>query len=120
MERKKVALVLGGGSALGFAHIGVIKVLEQNNIPIDMVIGTSMGALVGAAYSVGLNTDEMQDFAEKFKTLNFFDVNFNRSGLFSGKGVMRVINKFLPDDNIENLQKTSNFYCNTNHCRNRK
>ena len=105
MERKKVALVLSGGAALGFAHIGVIKVLEANNIPIDMVIGTSMGALVGAAYCAGYSTEEMQEFGCKFKTIDFFDVNFNKSGLFSGKGVMKSINKFLPDDNIENLGK---------------
>jgi len=106
MERKKVALVLGGGAALGFAHIGVIKALESYNIPIDIIVGTSMGALVGAAYAAGVSTDEMKKYASKFKTLNFIDVNFNRSGLFSGKGVMKVINKVLPDENIENLPKT--------------
>ena len=106
MERKKVALVLSGGSSLGFAHIGVLKVLERNKIPIDIVVGTSMGALIGAAYCVGIKVDEMYKFATKFKTLDFFDVNFNKTGLFSGKGVMRAINKILPDDNIESLQKT--------------
>lgn len=105
MERKKVALVLSGGSALGFAHIGVIKVLEKNNIPIDMIVGTSMGALVGAAYCAGYSTEEMQEFGCKFKTLDFFDFNFNKSGLFSGKGVMKTINKFLPDEKIEFLKK---------------
>lgn len=106
MDRKKVALVLGGGAALGFAHIGVLKVLENNRIPIDIVVGTSMGALVGAAYCSGVSIEEMQKYASKFKTLNFFDVNFNRSGIFSGKGVMKVVNKFLPDENIESLNKT--------------
>ena len=109
MERKTVALVLSGGAALGFCHIGVIKALEKHKIPIDIIVGTSMGALVGAAYSVGLSTSEMQKFASKFKAIDFFDVNFNKSGIFSGKGVMRVLNKFLPDENIENLKK--NFAC---------
>ena len=53
MERKKIALVLSGGSALGFAHIGVIKTLEKYNIPIDIIVGTSMGGLVGDRKSVG-------------------------------------------------------------------
>lgn len=106
MERKKVALVLGGGSALGFAHIGVLKVLEKNKIPIDMVIGTSMGALIGAVYCAGIDLEEMHQFASKFKTLDFFDVNFNKSGIFSGKGIMRAINKILPDENIESLSRT--------------
>lgn len=100
---KKVALVLSGGSALGFAHVGVIKVLEKYNVPIDIVVGTSMGGLVGASYSAGLSAEEMTKFACKFKRIHFIDVNFNASGLFSGKGVMKNINKFLPNVNIGNL-----------------
>ncbi len=101
MNTKKVALVLSGGSALGFAHVGVISVLEKYGINIDMVVGTSMGGLVGAAYATGLTVDEMTKFACKFKRIHFFDVNFNASGLFSGKGVMKNINRFLPDKKIE-------------------
>lgn len=105
MSRKKIALVLSGGAAFGFAHIGVLKAFEKYNIPIDMIVGTSMGALVGSAYCSGISLSDMQKFACKFKTSNLFDLNFNKSGLFSGKGVMKTINKFLPDINIENLQK---------------
>ncbi len=57
--QKKVGLVLGGGGAKGVAHIGVIKVLEEAGIPIDYVVGTSMGALVGALYSVGYSPAEI-------------------------------------------------------------
>ncbi len=106
MGRKKVALVLSGGGALGFSHIGVIKVLEKYDINIDIVVGTSMGSLVGASYCAGLNVQQMTDFACKFKTADLFDVNFDWSGLFSGKGVMKNISKFLPDVNIENLDKS--------------
>jgi len=108
-QRKTVALVLSGGGALGCAHIGVIKVLEKYNIPVDIVVGTSMGGVVGAAYAAGLSSEEMIDLACKFKAVNFFDMNFDNSGIFSGKGVMKVINKFLPDVNIEHLKK--NFAC---------
>lgn len=52
-QKKKVAVVLSGGGAKGTAHIGVLKVLEQANIPIDMIVGTSMGALMGGLYSIG-------------------------------------------------------------------
>jgi len=103
MEKKKVALVLSGGAALGFAHIGVIKVLKEHNIPIDIVVGTSMGGLVAAAYAVGLSCEEMTDFACKFKNINFFDLNFDSSGIFSGKGMMKSITKFIPDVKIEDL-----------------
>ena len=102
--KKKLALVLSGGAALGYAHIGVIKELEKHNIKIDMIVGTSMGGLVGATYCAGVNTTKMVEFANKFKTINFFDWNFNKSGLFSGKGMMKAINKFLPDINIEDME----------------
>jgi NTE family protein len=52
MIRPKIALVLGGGGARGFAHLGVLKVLEKNNIPIDIIAGSSMGAIIGGAYAV--------------------------------------------------------------------
>jgi NTE family protein len=58
--RPRVALVLSGGSALGLAHIGVIRELERAGIPIDMVLGTSMGALVGGLYAAGYSPDEME------------------------------------------------------------
>ncbi len=62
-ERPKVGLVLSGGGALGFAHIGVIKVLEQNRIPVDLITGTSMGSIVGAAYASGASVKEMEEMA---------------------------------------------------------
>ena len=58
---QSVGLVLGGGGAKGIAHIGVIKALEDNDIPIDYIAGTSMGAIVGGLYAAGYTTDEMLD-----------------------------------------------------------
>lgn len=57
---QSVGLVLSGGGARGLSHIGVIKALEENNIPIDYVTGTSMGAIIGALYAIGLTPEEMQ------------------------------------------------------------
>src|SRR5271163_2129840 len=57
---QKVGLVLSGGGASGIAHIGVIKALEENHIPIDYVTGTSMGAFIGALYAAGYSPDEME------------------------------------------------------------
>ena len=59
-ERPRIGLVLGGGGARGFAHVGVLKVLEDNHIPIDCVIGTSIGSLVGGAYAAGRSPAEME------------------------------------------------------------
>ena len=56
---QSVGLVLSGGGAKGLAHIGVIKALEEHGIPIDYIGGTSMGAIIGACYAMGLSTDEM-------------------------------------------------------------
>jgi len=67
-DRPKVALVLSGGGAKGFAHIGVLKILEKEGIPIDIIVGTSMGSLVGGLYSLGYNASELQSLV---KSLNW-------------------------------------------------
>ncbi len=63
-SRQSVGLVLSGGGAKGIAHIGVIKALEEHDIPIDYIAGTSMGAIVGGLYAAGYTTDEMMDLIE--------------------------------------------------------
>ena len=60
LNRPSIGLVLGGGGARGSAHIGVIRVLEELNIPVDYVSGTSIGSLVGALYATGMNSDELE------------------------------------------------------------
>src|SRR6188768_3639833 len=59
-KRATVGLVLSGGGARGFAHVGVLKVLEANHIPVDYIAGTSMGGLVGALYAMGKSPAEME------------------------------------------------------------
>ena len=59
-SRPKIGLALSGGGARGAAHIGVIRVLEENNVPIDYIAGTSMGSIVGGLYSSGMSTDEIE------------------------------------------------------------
>jgi NTE family protein len=59
-KQPKVAVVLSGGGAKGFAHIGVLKVLEQEGIPIDIIVGTSMGSLIGGFYSLGYTAEEIE------------------------------------------------------------
>ena len=59
-SRPKIGLVLSGGGAKGAAHIGVLKVIEKNNIPIDYVVGTSIGAYVGGLYALGYSADEIE------------------------------------------------------------
>lgn len=64
VHRPKVALVLSGGGAKGFAHIGVLKVLEEEGIPIDIIVGTSMGSLVGGIYSIGYSSSELDSLVK--------------------------------------------------------
>ena len=85
---KKFALVLSGGAAKGYAHIGVLKVLEKYNLKPDLIVGTSMGALVGGLYSAGKSVEELENLAMKIKGIGSFSLF---STLF--KGNLLNINK---------------------------
>lgn len=85
-SRKTVSLVLGSGSSRGWAHIGVIEALEEENIPIDYIVGSSAGCYVGALYACG-SLQSLKDFVRKMdgkKVFSYFDVVFPRSGLLDG------------------------------------
>ena len=64
--RKRIGLALGGGGARGIAHIGVLRVFEQEGIPVDLIVGTSIGALVGGAFASGINTLRMEELIHSF------------------------------------------------------
>ncbi len=78
-----VGVVLGGGAALGLAHIGVIRVLEREGIPVDIVVGSSMGALIGSIWSIGNNAEELEKYGREFEQLSgsikLFDPPVHRS-----------------------------------------
>ena len=69
IHAQKVGLVLSGGGAKGMTHIGIIRALEENNIPIDYIAGTSMGAIIGSLYAMGYSPDDMVELlkSEDFK-----------------------------------------------------
>lgn len=77
--RPRIGLVLGGGGAKGLAHVGVIKVLEENQIPIDVIAGTSMGAIVGALYASGYSADELENITREMDWHNVFNDKTARS-----------------------------------------
>jgi predicted acylesterase/phospholipase RssA/CRP-like cAMP-binding protein len=68
ISKVMVGLVLGGGAALGMAHIGVIRVLEREGIPIDVVVGSSMGALIASIWSIGYTADELEKCGQEFES----------------------------------------------------
>jgi NTE family protein len=72
ISAQKIGVVLSGGAASGIAHIGVLKALEENHIPIDYITGTSMGALVGSLYAAGLSPKQIEEFvkSERFKNMS--------------------------------------------------
>lgn len=117
--RPRVGLVLGGGGARGFAHVGVLQVLEENRIPVDVVAGTSMGAVVGSLYAQGKTAGELQQITRDIPWTTVFDdaiprdrlsfrrkrddrdilidyrISFDDRGLVLPKGVLRGQDLFL-------------------------
>ncbi len=100
MKKPKIALVLSGGSALGFAHLGVLQELLAEGIRPDIVVGTSMGAVVGGGYACGLSVDEMISYANKMRLSKFFDINFKPMGVFGGNKVAKLLTKVYGDTTI--------------------
>jgi len=106
--RPTVALVLGGGAARGFAHIGVIRVLEQEKIPIDMIVGTSVGSLIGALYAHTVNSFELEWTAFTLERNDVFDYGirtvFNGMGAAKGLRLEEFIRSKVAVSNIEDLK----------------
>lgn len=84
-EDKKIGLVLSGGTARGLAHVGILKVLEEEKVPVEYVTGTSMGSIIGGLYSVGYTPDEIEKIASEMDWLALFNDSIERKG----KGISR-------------------------------
>jgi NTE family protein len=104
-QRPKVAVVLSGGGAKGFAHIGVLKVLEEEGIPIDIIVGTSIGGLVGGIYSLGYSAQEIENIckAQNWQALLFDD--FPR--FYLSKADRALQQKYLFTLQVDNHKKIS-------------
>jgi len=107
-KRKKVAIALGSGSARGWAHIGVLKALEKHGVEIDVVCGTSIGALVGSAYAHNRLT-ELEDWAmslSRWKLLRFLDLTFSGGAVVHAERIRKELGEVIADNVlIEDLQK---------------
>lgn len=101
--KPKIGLALGSGGARGFAHLGVLKVLYNAGIRVDMIAGSSMGALIGSFYASGLSIDEMYKIAFAFKRKYFLDFTIPKMGFIAGKRVKELIHLFTKGKNIEEL-----------------
>lgn len=101
----KIALVLGGGAARGFAHIGVIKALEAQGIVPDIVVGTSAGSVVGALYAGGMTGFEMQKIALQMEEGMVLDWVLPNRGVLKGEALQAFINQKLKNQSIQKLPK---------------
>lgn len=92
-EQPVIALVLGSGGARGYAHIGVIEVLEQHGIRPDYIVGTSAGSIVGSVYASGKTAAELREIALQLKANDIRDVDLSLKGFFNGQKVEDYINQ---------------------------
>ncbi|RZL37797.1 MAG: patatin-like phospholipase family protein [Rubrivivax sp.] len=99
----RVGLALGGGAARGFAHIGVIQVLEENGIKVDLVAGTSAGSLIASIYASGRNGKEMQTLAEGMDEGAITDWSFPLRGLIRGEALARFVRDKTGGKGIEQM-----------------
>src|SRR6476620_5737126 len=103
----KIGLALGGGSARGWAHIGVLRALNEAGIYPDIIAGTSIGAVVGGCYVAG-QLDALQEFALKLtrrRVLGYLDFNFTGTGIIHGQRLCDVLDERMRDFAIERLSK---------------
>lgn len=99
-----VALVLGSGGARGYAHIGVIEVLEENGIKPDFIVGTSAGSIVGSIYASGKSAQELRDIALKMQVHDVRDFNIKLQGFLDGKKVESYVNRQVDNLPLEDLK----------------
>jgi NTE family protein len=100
----KVAIVLGAGAAKGFAHIGVLKVLEAQKIPIHMVVGTSVGSLIGSLYAYGYDPFKLQSIALGIQRDDLVDLGFPNNGFVKGERLENYINRMVNKTPIEGFR----------------
>jgi len=101
----KVGLALGGGGAKGFAHIGILKALEEYKIPIHKIAGTSMGSIVGALYCAGYSANEILKMLQEEKIWNWFKIDILKGGLVNLNGVKEILRKHIGHDEFSKLKK---------------
>jgi NTE family protein len=107
-QKSNIGIVLGGGGALGFAHIGALKALQEHGITPTHVAGASMGAIIGSLYAYGYSPDEItrlvkEQKAYKINKLMTFNI-FNSKGISNHKKLSRILDTILPVDSFDSLR----------------
>ena len=104
----RIGLALGSGAAMGLAHVGVLKVLEEEKIPIDVIAGTSIGSLMAALWASGYSAKEIEkivmQFKSKLKTFSLVDVTLPVYGLIKGKVIRNFLNQYIGSRTFYNIK----------------
>src|SRR3954469_7647594 len=103
-DRPKIGLALSGGGARGIAHVGVLRALEDNNIPIDAIAGASAGSLIGGSYAAGLSIAQLEKMARGFRWRHTSRLSFSRLGFQSNAGLEKYLRTHLPATQFEDLK----------------
>ncbi len=103
-EPARIALVLGGGAARGFAHIGVLKILESSGIPIHMIVGTSAGSFVGSFYAYGLNAYQIQKLSLEIQRGDIADFTIPDNGFIKGDLLEEYVNRMVRNTTMEKMR----------------
>lgn len=101
MENQKIGLALGGGAVLGAAHIGVLKAIEEFEIEVSYVCGTSIGAFVGAFYAFGKGWEEIQEIALQLRWMDVASISLSKYGLLTNEKIGTLITENLGSKRIE-------------------
>jgi Predicted esterase of the alpha-beta hydrolase superfamily len=99
----KIGLALSGGAVRGLAHVGVLRALTENNIPIACIAGTSAGSIVGAAYAAGMSIEEIAEFGRKLRWRHIGRVTISRLGIKSNERLEHYMRARLPITRFEDL-----------------
>lgn len=103
MDRPKIGIALGAGGSRGLAHIGVLKVLVEEGIPIDVIAGSSMGSFIGVLYANGMDLGMMEELAVQMKRNKFIDLTIPKRGLIVGDKIKELIRLLTHRKNLEEL-----------------
>ena len=102
-NRPTIGLALSGGAARGIAHVGVLRALTENNIPIDYVAGTSAGSLVGGAWASGMPLDQIEDFGRTMRWRDVGRMTMSRLGIQVNDRLEQYLRDRMPITRFENL-----------------
>lgn len=110
---KSVALVLSGGGARGAIHLGVLHAFDENNIKIEAISGSSIGAIIGALYCAGTTPMEMKNLMESKKFSSLFNLSWSKRGLLTMNKLKKTLNSFIPINEFKSLKIP--FYCSASN-----